>query len=286
MGKKFLGGAILFLFVLGMLFIAIPQLLSRRALNWLRRADDDVRSFTERQWQATWARRYWRLFCHIMGMSMPPKFLGERHTMGGPYIYVLNHRCVLDHFLGQHVLACSGVKDSLWVIKQQMANEPVLGKSMGGAGYALVKRGGEDPEGDRERIRQMARRAKRIGASVVIYAEGTRYDAREWESLGRHSDYAPHLAPPRITGFAELCDELPDWPVKVVCMDWRGMIGGKTIWDGEAYAGLHGRVLIWEEENPGKDGAREFLYSMWDRMYNEMSGQADTRLKIARAREA
>jgi len=184
------------------------------------------------------------------------------------------------------VIDLQGVDDSFWVIKEAMARAPGLGRTMATSGYGLVKRGGQDPEGDIERIRQMARRAKRVGASVVIYAEGTRYDYLEWSLMGRHSDFEPHLGTPRTAGFAALCDELPDYRVKVMCLDWRGMEGGRTIWDGEAFVGMHGQVLVWEEENPGKDGAEVFLYRMWGRMFDTMSGEGRTNLHVASGNEA
>ncbi|NQV89630.1 MAG: 1-acyl-sn-glycerol-3-phosphate acyltransferase [Parcubacteria group bacterium] len=280
MFKKFLGIMTVVIFAIGMLIVSIPELLCRRMLNALKRADEDVRSHTERRWQAVWARRYWWLIKAIMGMEMTPKFLGPPQTTGGPYIYLLNHRCVLDHFLGQMVIDAQFVHDSFWVIKEAMARAPGMGRSMATAGYALVKRGGQDPEGDIERICEMARRAKLIGASVVIYAEGTRYDYLERSLRGQRSDFDPHLANPRTAGFNALCSELPDYRVKVVCLDWAGMEGGRTLWDGRAFVGLHGSVHVWEEENPGADGAANFLHAMWQRMHDTMSGKDGLSLRV------
>ncbi len=280
MFKKLLGILTVVIFAIGMVTVSIPELLCRRMLNVLKRADKDVRSHTERQWQAVWARRYWGLIKAIMGMEMTPLSLGPVQTTGGPYIYVFNHRCFLDHFIGQKVIELHGVQDSFWVIKESMARAPGMGRSMATAGYALVKRGGQDPEGDLHSIRQMARRAKEVGASVVIYAEGTRYDYLEWSLRGQRSDFDPHLANPKTAGFKALCSELPDYRVKVVCLDWAGMEGGRTLWDGRAFVGLHGRVHVWEEENPGEDGAGNFLYTIWQRMYNTMSGKGGRSLRI------
>jgi 1-acyl-sn-glycerol-3-phosphate acyltransferase len=280
MFKKFLGVMTLVLFAIGMVCVSIPELLCRRMLNALKRADEDKRSHTERRWQALWAMRYWGLFKTIMGMEMSPKFLGPPQTTGGPYIYVLNHRCVLDHFVGQKVIDLQGVEDTFWVIKESMARAPGMGRSMATAGYGLVMRGGQDPEGDIERICEMAKRAKRIGASVVIYVEGTRYDYLEWSLRGHHSEFDPHLATPRTAGFRAMCSELPDYRVKVMCLDWSGMEGGRTIWDGEAFVGLHGNVHVWEEENPGADGAADFLHMMWQRMHDTMSGRGGRSLRV------
>ncbi len=290
MFKKLLGGLTLLTFLVTMVMYQLPRLWLSRLRLRLMRANQEVSRKMEARWQATLAVHYWKFLGAILGMSMPMECRGVSWSKdGGPYIYVVNHRCVLDHFIMQHLLIQHGVDQSLWVIKEQMAEAFAIGSSMVRAGYALVKRGGVDASGDLLRIREMASLAKGLGSSVVIYAEGTRYDPQTWIDKGRDSKFGPHLANPKGAGFAALCDELPEYKVMVVCLDWGDQLNGRTMFDVAGYVGLHGRACFWEAENPGAHGADLFLTQTWQRMYeilDERSARSQARVSATRSAQA
>lgn len=257
--RKFLGWLTTALFVCSFVLIATPQLLWRRLKNLLKSAPDLVRRRTEMTWQFAWARRWWKMIKMVLGMEMPITIEGEIHH-GTPHILVLNHRTVMDHLVAATVMKRVGLDDVRWVVKNQMERVPIVGGVFRRAGFAFVSRKG-DP-GDRLCIRYMAVQARDEGASVAIYPEGTRFSGKP-----KPDSRFSRINPPRLGGFKIICEEMPEARVLVVCLDWGEMgMGGRTMWDGESYVGRHCRCVVWEEENPGPDGAEAFLNRNWEKM--------------------
>lgn len=256
--RKLLGWLPAALFLIGMGFLTIPDILLRRLWNHLRHATALACRQTETAWQFRWARFYRRLIHSMMGISMPITIHGNI-PMGKPCILVANHRTVIDHLDMAEVIKRLGLLHVLWVVKDEMRSAPVVGGSCERAGYALVSRKGS--ESDKDAVRVMARLARQDGASVAIYPEGTRHDG-----IPRIDGKYLMLRDPKRGGLQALLDELPDYNVVFVCLHWRGLRGGKTIWDGDGLLGIHGSVTIWGLTRVPSDTAQNILDEGWVNM--------------------
>ncbi len=260
--RKILGLFVAFLFLAGMVLFTGPDILLRRSINSLLRASERKRRRTEVAWQLAWARRYWWMVERVLHMGFDLRV--PDLTWRGHYIVVLNHRNVLDHLVAAQVFREVGVEDPRWIVKAQMRSAPIVGESLARAGFAFVSRS-KDPE-DIDRIRQMARVARADRVSVALYPEGTRFDGKP-KSDTRYTA----VGEPKIGGFAALCEELPEYRVLVVCIDWGDLPDARTIWDGSAYVDRDVRVSVWEERNPSRAGAQAFLVNVWDQMEHRLS---------------
>ncbi|MBI5794226.1 1-acyl-sn-glycerol-3-phosphate acyltransferase [Candidatus Uhrbacteria bacterium] len=250
------------IFLLFMVALTYPDIVLRRALNAVTRASLSQRRKTEVAWQLVWARHYWRLVARLlnMGFSLRAPELSWR----GHYIVILNHRNVLDHLVAAKVFHEMGVEDPRWIVKEQMRKAPIVGTSLERAQFAFVSRT-RNPQ-DIDRIRQMARIACVDHVSVALYPEGTRFNGKP-KAGTRYSA----VGEPKVGGFATLCEELPDYRVLVVCIDWGDLPDARTIWDGSAYLGREVRVSVWEQINPGRDGAQDFLTRVWNEMERRLT---------------
>lgn len=255
--KKLLGWTVASVFLLGMVFLTIPDIYRRRFINVLLRADAMTRRSTETHWQLLWARFYHHLILRIANIQMPIRILHE--IPPGPYILIANHRTALDGLIMAVVAKRLGVDDLLWIVKEGMRSAPVVGGSLERAGHAFVTRA-NDP-GDKQRVRQMTERAKQDGASLSIFPEGTRYTGSQEE----RENYR-HLRDPKRGGLQTFMDGCPDHPIIFVCMGWRGLQGGKTIWDGDGLLGLRGQVTVWHIKLVPGDNAESVLDEGWTRM--------------------
>lgn len=268
--RKMLGWLPATLFLLGMMIVTIPDLWCiRRPLDVIRLANPRLRRRTETAWQLCWARRYHRLIFAIMGIVMPVRVRGRVCT-GKPCILIVNHRTALDHLLVAQVTRQLGLEHVLWVLKMGMRKAIAVGASAQRAGCAFVARNGDNS--DKEQIRQMAHIAREDGASIVIYPEGTRHDGFPRED----GDYR-YLRDPKRGGLQVLLDELPGYQVVFICLNWRGLRGGKTIWDGDGLIGIHGDVTVWVFPLVSGDTAGSVLDEGWTWM--------DSLLDPARATE-
>lgn len=256
--RKLLGWLPAVLFLLGMGLLTIPDILLRRLWNLLRQATPLARRQIETAWQFRWARFYRRLIHSMMGISMPITIHGSVPT-GKPCILVANHRTVIDHLCMAEVIKRLGLPHVLWVVKDEMRSAPVVGNSCERAGYALVSRNGS--ELDKDAVRAMARLARQDGASVAIYPEGTRHDG-----ITRVDGNYLMLRDPKRGGLRVLLDELPDYDVVFVCLHWRGLRGGKTIWDGDGLLGIQGSVTVWGLTRVPGDTAENILDEGWTNM--------------------
>lgn len=270
--KRILGWFVALVFLLGMVFLTIPDVYRCRIVNVLIRADASTRRRTETYWQLFWARFYHRLILSLANIQMPIRILGE--IPPGPYVFVMNHRTALDGPLFAAVTRKLGVHHVLWIVKEDMRKAPVLGGSFERSGYAFVTRA-NDP-GDKERVRAMAELANQDGASLAIFPEGTRYTGTEEERKSYD-----HLRDPKRGGLQAYMDACPGYPIIFICMDWRGLRGGKTIWDGDGLLGLRGQVSVWHMPLVPGDNAESVLAEGWERM-DELLGSRP-RLQLVRS---
>lgn len=267
--KKILGWIPAFVFLLGMVFLSAPDLFRRRLVNFIRQADASTRRRTESGWQIFWAAFYFRRILPLMGIKMPIKTLGN--IPPGPAILVFNHRTAADPLVAGAVAQRLSICDYRWTVKRQMGSAPLIGPSFRRAGYAFVTRNGDSA--DKDRVEQMARLALADGASLGIFPEGTRYTGTQEE----RENYR-HLRDPRRGGLQVYMDACPNYPIIFVCLDWRGLRGGKTIWDGEALLGLQGQITVWHMGLAPGDTAESVLEEGWTRMDDLLSNE--TRLRL------
>ena len=257
MFKKLYAHVPMFLFGLGYILMAL-DLLRRRLLNMFLMATGEERRRTEMDWQFGWSRFHaWYLF-KVMGIRMPIQLQGLIQK-GRPCIIVANHRTILDPLIMAQVLGALGQRSVLWGIKREIGKVFPIGGSFIRAGYALLSRAnGED---DKYRLRVMAQLAASEQASVALFAEGTRFDG-----IPREGSLYRRLREPKRGGLQVLMNELPGYPIIFVCIDWRGLRGGKTLFDGAGLLGIHGQVTVWQHSlAPGED-AQSVLDEGWTRM--------------------
>lgn len=261
--KKILGWILASIFLLGMVFLTIPDIYRRRLINEFIRADASTRRRTETHWQLLWARFYHHLIFSLADIQMPIRIQGV--IPPGPYILVANHRTALDGLILAMVVRHLSLTHVLWIVKDKMRSAPVLGGSLERAGHAFVTRAG-DPA-DKERVRAMTELARQDDASLAVFPEGTRYTGSqdEWQTYR-------NLRDPKRGGLQACMDACPEHPIIFVCMDWRGLRGGKTIWDGDSLLGLRGQVTVWHMRLVPGDTAESVLEEGWTRMDDLLSG--------------
>lgn len=262
--RKFLGLFVALLFLVGMVMLTGPEIWIRRVLNKIRGESQEKRRKTEVAWQLAWARRYLVMVEFVMGMKVNIDI--PTLWWDGNYIVVLNHRNVLDHLIAARVFDEIGIEDPRWIVKEQMRKAPIVGASLARAEFAFVSRNG-DPA-DLDRIRDMAKIARKDNVGVSIYPEGTRFDGKPKEG----SRYTA-VRDPKVGGFSTLCEELPGYKVLIICIDWGDLPDARTIWDGSAYVNRQVNVTVWEQENEGAENAPDLLERIWTKMDRKLTGQ-------------
>ncbi|MBT5808569.1 hypothetical protein HOI18_04835 [Candidatus Uhrbacteria bacterium] len=258
MCNKLRGYAAAAAFLIGLVLFAAPDLLIRRFWNWGFNAPPKTRRSTETLWQFRWAERFMYVTAFIMGMNLRFKYEGDC-VATEPHIILYLHRTTMDPLLAAKVIQDCRLGHTLWIVKEEMRKVFGFGGVLERSGYAFVFRAKKTV--DTLRILAMTRLAKEDGANVAFFPEGKRHDgivkdgARFW-----------NVGNPKMGGFKMICNALPDYPIMIVCLDWGKMEGGKTILDGDAMIGRTVQVTAWQEENPGADGAGEFLEGVWTKM--------------------
>ncbi len=238
--------------------LMIADLPRRFLVDAFLMASVKVRRRTQMDWQFGWARFHaWYLFI-LMGIKMPIH-VEESVRAGKPYILIANHRSVLDPLIMAQVQGRLNLRSVFWGIKREMGKVFVLGGSFVRAGFALLSRK-SDPC-DKDRLRTMAQLAAQEKASAALFAEGTRHDG-----IRREGSTYQYLRVPKRGGLQILMDELPDHPIVFVCIDWRGLRGGKKFFDAAGLLGTQGQVTVWQHNRtPGED-AQTILDAGWSRM--------------------
>ncbi|MFO0690950.1 MAG: 1-acyl-sn-glycerol-3-phosphate acyltransferase [Myxococcota bacterium] len=149
------------------------------------------------------------------------RVLGHRFAMpaalpldpGRTWIVLANHVSWSDIFLLQSLLVRHGLVVQ-FLSKRELLLVPIVGLVLWAFQFPLLRRAtrrGESDEerkrGDFEALRAACRRAREDPVALVCFAEGTRATPeRRAERASPHR----HLLPPRIGGFAALCDGLGD----------------------------------------------------------------------------
>jgi len=255
--KKLLGFIPLLFFACGFILMALDLPL-RWLIDRLRGATPEDRRRTEMDWQFSWSRFHaWYLF-KWMGIRMPIH-VEEQFQLGQPCIIIANHRTVLDPLIMAQVIGMLRLRSVLWGIKREMGDALVIGGSFIRSGYALLSR--ENREDDRNRLLEMSQLAKKMRASVALFAEGTRFNGIEQEGAKYR-----HLREPKRGGLQVLMNAHPGYPIIFVCIDWRGLRGGKTIYDGAGLLGIRGQVTIWQHQSTMGEDAQSVLNAGWARM--------------------
>jgi 1-acyl-sn-glycerol-3-phosphate acyltransferase len=139
--------------------------------------------------------------------AIPSLGLDSRQT----YLVVSNHVSWADIFLIQSLLASHGLVVK-FLTKRELLALPIVGLILWAFEFPLLRRtsrrGHDDDERKRldfEVLREVCRSARENPVALVNFAEGTR--ATDARRASRKSPYR-HLLPPRVGGFAALCDGL------------------------------------------------------------------------------
>lgn len=155
------------------------------------------------------------------------RVVGLRWTMparldldpGRTWIVLSNHVSWSDIFLLQSLLVRHGLVVQ-FLSKRELLLVPVVGWVLWAFQFPLLRRttrrGESDEErkrGDFEALRAACRRARENPVALVCFAEGTRATP---ERRALRASPHRHLLPPRIGGFAALCDGLGDTLAGVV----------------------------------------------------------------------
>jgi 1-acyl-sn-glycerol-3-phosphate acyltransferase len=114
-----------------------------------------------------WLGRLWAR-AHLKVMGIAPVYSGLVHAGGtAPRIFLANHLSTLDIWVMAPVLPVT----TRFVSKRTLFWIPVLGQAMAVAGFIPIDR--KDREGAIRSLRRAAETIRR-GASVILFAEGTR----------------------------------------------------------------------------------------------------------------
>lgn len=178
--------------------LVVPPLapVAHRALDAIYRAAVAVDDF--------WLRRVMGIRWTSPSLDLDPK---------RPCVVLSNHVSWADIFLIQSLLVSHGLVVK-FLTKRELLALPIVGLVLWAFDFPLLRRSsrrGEDDEArsrlDFEALRDACRSARANPVALVSFAEGTRATASRRATRG--SPYH-HLLPPRVGGFAALCDGLGD----------------------------------------------------------------------------
>lgn len=159
----------------------------------------------------TWARPIIGIRFYL---ELPAEFTDNPNQ---PFLLVTNHQNTLDIYFLNALLGRFRRRHNCWISKKMIRRVPLIGRSAYESGGAFVSRDG-DPA-DQERVRTCGRLAHGDGASVILFAEGTRFRG------AKPNSGFERVLPPKIRGFEILREELPDHPILSLTIDWRGLQG-------------------------------------------------------------
>lgn len=177
-----------------------------------------------------------------------------------PCILIANHQSTLDALLYPALFWKIGWKNIRAVFKQELFRAPFFGRFFRASGSIAVRRG-RDPK-DLDRMRAGAARARRDGASFVLFPEGTR------------SHDGKLLAPK--SGGLEILVKRMKLPIISVLTTWDVYpVGARTMFDGAAYVGRTITVRIGPPARlPGSRRlVQKWLTKTWETMAEEMTQQ-------------
>jgi len=177
-----------------------------------------------------WGHQYFRLFCWCLGIRsefrLPDGLDGL--PSGTPFLVIVNHQSHTDSLAIASYLRRMGIYDGRWVMKRQLRHGSLhIGHSCIAMECAFVGRKG-DPK-DQLAVRTAAKAVLEDRACITIYPEGHRFS-----SIRKKDDYV-HLMVPRTGGFNALLDELPDYHVLSVTLNWGGLKQGRTKFERSSF---------------------------------------------------
>lgn len=139
----------------------------------------------------------------------------------GPMILVINHQTTFDIAAAYYVAFRIG-RRIRWVLKKELLNAPFVGVACYETRCAFVDR--KDRTQAEAEIRRFASQLQEDGVCGTIFVEGTRATPQKLAG----SPFKNLLAP-KTLGLTLLHQELPDWPILSVTLDWQNK-QGTTIW--------------------------------------------------------
>ena len=135
----------------------------------------------------------------------------------GPLIMNMNHQSTFDIAAAYYILWKTG-RNLRWVLKKELLRAPVIGVACKESKSAFVDR--KDREKAKEELLRFSKQLQKDNVSAAIFIEGTRATPRKMKK----SNY-PYLLNPKPMGLSILKEQLPDWPLLHVTLDWTGKTG-------------------------------------------------------------
>ena len=217
-----------------------------------------------------WGNRYFHLISWCMGFKGSFKISESVRKLDPdqPFIVVSNHQSLLDNLALPVLLRKIGIRDVRWVLKKGIRHRALhIGHSMIAMECAFVGRNGHAQ--DKFKVKRCAWAAKEDGASMVIYPEGHRFVHSRIKRNYRN------VLCPRTKGFQIILDELPDYPVLSVTLNWVGKsYDGTSFWNTAFVAErLEMECEVYLPEEARRDG---WLTEEWRRKDDRLSGEMET----------
>ncbi len=172
-----------------------------------------------------------------------------------PLLIVSNHQSTLDGLVLLTLMHNIGRGNGRWIAKRQLGQAPITGLFLHESGSPIIDRTGS-PE-DLATILTSARQSVADGATFFVFPEGSRF-----RKTVEGSGYT-HVLPPKKRGFLILREELPDYPILSLTLNWEKVSGGKTWLESSAVVGKHVVVIGELIEHLPADQSESWLYKEW-----------------------
>lgn len=175
----------------------------------------------------------------------------------GPFVVMMNHQSTYDIAVAFYVM-WKAKRYLRWVLKKELLHAPVVGVACRETKCAFVDR--KNKENARQEVKRFAEQLREDKVSAMIFVEGTRATPRKLEK----SEFQC-LLNPRPKGLAILHEELSDWPVLSVTIDWQNASGstifGSSIWRSN----LRMQTKMYTPEEIGDDVSQWLVEQEWPR---------------------
>lgn len=195
-------------------------------------------------WMTRWSARLQDLLGNgilAMRVGFNPEWTLLRVMLRGRAIFVFNHQSADDIPVGAQLLWLIGLPNTRWVVKWPLFFAGGIGLGLWLSGSAGVSRK-KGSRKDIRRIQHMAELARRDGASVAIFPEGTRFKESK-----RSNGYERVLEP--NAGLLYLIKALPEYDIVWVTIEYKVRPVPYGLRD---LADFYGREVVvhWEVEHP------------------------------------
>lgn len=192
-------------------------------------------------------------------------FEADPHTQeyDGPYIIIMNHQATFDIGLAYYIMWRLGKRHIRWVLKKELRKAPLVGSACAEMKSAFVDR--KDRDQAETELRNFSDYLKKDNISPCIFVEGTRATLKKLEK----SDFQ-HVLNPRPLGLAILHENLPDWPILSVTIDWQNTNNGVTIFGTSIWRSvIKVSTRVYQADEIGEDISKWLLKEEWPR-YDEI----------------